>query len=90
MKKASSTKGVHRREFILTAGKSVAGITAVASGIFPALALQKADKETVSYQDTPNGSLSCSACRFFDGENGCAVVEGEISASGWCAAFSAN
>ncbi len=90
MKKAPSCKDVYRRGFILAAGKRVAGVCVVVSGILPAHAMQKADKEVVNYQDTPNGSLTCSGCRFFDGESGCAVVAGEISENGWCAAFAAN
>ncbi|GJL95328.1 MAG: hypothetical protein DHS20C05_17330 [Hyphococcus sp.] len=90
LKKASSYKCILRREFILTVGKGIAGVGVIASGIYPAQALQKADKEVVNYQDTPNGSLSCSGCRFFDGESGCAVVDGKVSADGWCVAFSAS
>ena len=52
----------------------------------------KAQKEDVAYQDRPKGGKSCGSCRQFSptaaGKGTCGVVEGEVSASGWCAAYS--
>jgi hypothetical protein len=54
----------------------------------------KASKADVSYRDAPKEGNSCAACRLFTpGESGtgtCAVVEGPVSAHGWCMAFSAR
>jgi hypothetical protein len=57
-------------------------------------AAAKVSKADVLYRDTPKDGRSCAACRLFSpGESGlgmCAVVEGPVSANGWCMAFSAR
>jgi hypothetical protein len=54
----------------------------------------KASKADVFYRDAPNEGKSCAACRLFtpaeSGKGTCAVVEGPVSANGWCTAFSAR
>jgi hypothetical protein len=44
--------------------------------------------------DAPNEGKSCATCRLFtpseSGKGTCAVVEGSVSANGWCMAFSAR
>ena len=73
--------------------KFLAGLTALAAGARPGKAdaakLQKAD---VAYQDRPKDGKRCAACRAFSaattGAGTCAVVEGEVSANGWCTAYS--
>jgi hypothetical protein len=54
----------------------------------------KASKADLGYRDAPKDGRSCAACRLFTpGESGrgtCAVVEGSVSANGWCMAFSAR
>jgi hypothetical protein len=44
-------------------------------------------RETVKYQDTPRGGLSCKGCTFFRKPGACQVVEGAISPNGWCQLF---
>ena len=57
-------------------------------------AVAKVSKADVFYRDAPKEGKSCAACRLFTpGESGhgtCAVVEGSVSANGWCQAFSAR
>ncbi len=48
---------------------------------------KKLTQPAARYQDHPNGDQSCAGCPYFVGPNSCAVVEGEISPSGWCAMF---
>ena len=65
----------------------IAGSTAVARA--------KGSKSQFDYQDHPNGKEQCSACSLFvpgkaKSEGTCKIVEGEISPSGWCRAFSAK
>ena len=54
----------------------------------------KASKESVKYQEKPNGNEKCSNCmQFIPGEspdaNGeCKVVQGSISPQGWCTVYS--
>ena len=74
------SKKIIRRAFL----KTTAGVVAAFGAIGGARALQKATQEDVSYQDTPMDGQSCANCHFWDGEGGCDVVEGEVSADGWC------
>jgi hypothetical protein len=54
----------------------------------------KVSKADMFYRDTPKEGKSCAACRLFtpseSGTGTCAVVEGSVSANGWCMAFSAR
>lgn len=54
----------------------------------------KAMKGDFAYQDKPKDGKSCASCRLFTadaaqpGMGTCAAIEGVISASGWCMAYS--
>ena len=52
--------------------------------------LQKAD---VAYQDRPKDGKHCATCRAFTlisaSTGSCAIVDGAVSANGWCTAYSA-
>jgi hypothetical protein len=52
----------------------------------------KARKDDFAYREQPMGDQRCALCRQFSpsaaGKGTCAVVEGEVSANGWCAAYS--
>jgi hypothetical protein len=56
----------------------------------------KAPKSAMHYQDSPNNGMQCSGCRFFNPgsdakSNGtCQIVDGSISPSGYCMAYSAK
>jgi hypothetical protein len=54
----------------------------------------KISKADVLYRDAPKEGKSCASCRLFtpseSGKGTCAVVEGSVSANGWCTAFSAR
>ena len=52
-----------------------------------ALAQAKATKEAMKYQDKPSGDKQCSNCLQFVAPNGCKVVEGTVSPSGYCIAW---
>ncbi len=52
-----------------------------------ALAQAKASKEAMQYQDKPNADKRCSNCRSFLPPNGCAIIEGSVSPSGYCLAW---
>ncbi len=47
-------------------------------------ALAKAAKKAVRYQDEPKKGRNCAGCRHFQAPNACKLVDGEISANGWC------
>jgi len=55
-----------------------------------------ASKEAFHYQDQPNDGKRCADCRQFKSPDAqhhsgsCQIVAGEISANGWCMAFTAK
>ena len=52
-----------------------------------ALAQAKATKEAMKYQDKPSGDKQCSNCLQFVAPDGCKVVDGTVSPSGYCIAW---
>jgi len=71
------------RKFAVTAG----GAALVASGARLARAADaptKMAQKDVAYQPTPHQGQACSTCSQFEPPTGCKVVEGKISAAGWC------
>lgn len=88
--KDSRENSIARRQFL---GRTTCLFVAagLASGsLQKAKAADKYSKEDVSYQDTPKGDQSCANCKFWDGEGGCEIVEGEVAAEGWCAVWVAS
>jgi hypothetical protein len=51
-------------------------------------AQQRMTKQDAEYQDTPKDIRMCATCTLFEPPRACKVVEGDISPSGWCKAFS--
>jgi hypothetical protein len=49
-----------------------------------AFAQAKASKAAMKYQDHPNGDQMCGNCIQFEPPSDCKVVEGPVSASGYC------
>jgi hypothetical protein len=78
-----------RRAFIKTVG-----VAAAAASCGRAAAAQAADykpqdqkkltRAAARYQDRPKDNESCASCPYFVLPGGCVLVEGEISANGWC------
>jgi len=77
------------RRSVLRQVALLAGATLAASVVRnnDALAQQKATKEAMKYQDKPSGDKQCSNCLQFVAPNGCKVVEGTVSPSGYCIAW---
>ncbi len=48
---------------------------------------KKLTQAAARYQDQPKGNESCGSCPYFVFPKSCVVVEGEISATGWCPIF---
>jgi hypothetical protein len=48
---------------------------------------EKASQGAMKYQDKPDGDKRCSNCLNFVPPSGCAIVEGTISANGYCMAW---
>jgi hypothetical protein len=76
------------------------GLAAMAATFGVAFAVTKAraddlvTKDSVSYQTTPSGGNQCSKCKSFipgssaSADGTCKVVQGSISSTGYCVAFS--
>ena len=56
----------------------------------------KASQGSMHYQTSPNGSMQCSGCKFFisgtdpKANGSCQIVDGSISPSGYCIAYTAK
>ena len=45
---------------------------------------KKYTKERVGYRDEPYEGRTCAKCVLYAGHGECAIVQGEVSANGWC------
>jgi hypothetical protein len=77
-----------RRAFIKTMGVVAAatcgGAAAAKAQDYKPQDQKKLTQAAARYQDHPNGNQSCASCPYFVLPNTCVLVEGEISAGGWC------
>jgi hypothetical protein len=48
---------------------------------------KKLTQAAARYQDRPKDNESCAGCPYFVLPGGCVLVDGEISANGWCPMF---
>jgi High potential iron-sulfur protein len=86
---AMPTSGSSRRVFFI---KTIGAVAAATCGRVGAAKAQdykpqeqkKLTQAAARYQDHPKENQSCGNCPYFSLPNGCVVVEGEISAFGWC------
>ena len=82
------TANTGRRRIVLRAGLAAIAAPVVAVALSQgAAAQQKLPKNLIQYQDSPKGDHLCANCTHFQPPNACAIVEGEIAANGWCAAW---
>jgi hypothetical protein len=85
---AMPTSGSSRRVFI----KAIGAVAAATCGRAAAANAQdykpqdqkKLTQAAARYQGQPKENQSCGNCPYFSFPNSCVVVEGEISALGWC------
>ena len=76
------------RRHVLRDAAFFAGGAVVAGGVFLAApASAKVSQKGVSYQATPKGAARCDGCKFWQPSAACKVVEGTISAAGWCTLY---
>jgi hypothetical protein len=76
-----------RRLFALASRSAAAIVIAFTAGIDTAGAQSKVKKAVAKYQDTPKNGQQCADCRFFRPPKACQLVQGDISANGWCSFF---
>ena len=83
------TSGSSRRAFVKTIGVVAAAATCGCAATAKAQdykpqGQKKLTQAAARYQDRPKEYESCGSCPYFIFPNSCVVVDGEISASGWC------
>jgi hypothetical protein len=83
------TSGSSRRAFIKTMGVAAAAATCGRAAAAKAQDYKPQDQKKLTqaaarYQDHPKENESCGNCPYFAFPKSCVLVEGEISALGWC------
>jgi hypothetical protein len=82
-RKKWSTK-VSRRAALQGIASTVAATPILLTKTHSAMAAVKVSKASVGYRNSPNGNQSCANCKLFIPPSSCRLVEGSISARGWC------
>jgi hypothetical protein len=82
-----------RRQAFFAGARWVVLPACAGAALAPGWALgAKATKADFSYRESPKEGKSCANCRLFSptesGKGVCAIIDGDISPSGWCLAFS--
>lgn len=84
-----SDSSLSRRQLFPALFAGAATAAALSLGLSESAQAQpKVSQAIAKYQDHPNGDNKCSLCQFFQGPSSCQLVEGTISADGWCSFFS--
>jgi secreted PhoX family phosphatase len=80
------TLNLSRRGLLRGAGVAAGAGALLAAGLAagPAAAQAKFSQSQAKYQPTPKGAQRCDSCAQFQPAAACKVVQGQISASGWC------
>jgi hypothetical protein len=68
------------------AALAIGGLTA-ATG---AAAITKVSQKTAGYRGDPNGKARCDGCNLWQAPASCKMVDGPISAAGWCNLYAAK
>jgi hypothetical protein len=68
-----------------------AGFALASGAICTHVAAQgKMPKDQAKYQEKPKDGQRCDGCVHFLAPDGCKLVEGKVSASGWCSLYAAK
>jgi hypothetical protein len=84
-KKASDRAARPSRRALLQAAAGAAALLGATAG--PAAAQLKVSRQSVAYQDRPDGGKSCRLCAHFIAPGSCQIVQGPISPQGYCRLF---
>ncbi|HEX5207613.1 MAG TPA: high-potential iron-sulfur protein [Steroidobacteraceae bacterium] len=83
-----SRRRLFRQSAVIASGAALGGLMLKAEVQAQAGTIPKA---TAQYQDKPHGSQQCGTCQQFiagKGSSGtCKIVQGDVSAQGWCKFF---
>ena len=86
-----SRRNVLRRLVAITGSLwlPLAVLTTSSANAAVAMGPKKATQESVRYQSKPKAEQKCGNCNnFVSASNSCKLVEGKISAEGWCSIWS--
>jgi len=83
----SPSARVSRRDFLFVAAAGSGAVIGASLVGTPALAANKIPQKAVSYQATPKGNERCDNCALWQSPSSCKLVDGSISASGWCTLY---
>ena len=84
---ADAISGPSRRDAFRSAAVAACGATLLVGAIVAGRAEAQTTKlaqSAAAYQPTPKNGQSCASCALFLAPNGCKLVDGTISAAGWC------
>ena len=86
----AGSNGLSRRSFLGRA--TVGGGALLGSALIgtPAAAGGKLPQAAAKYQGTPKGKQQCDNCALWQAPDGCKLVDGKISPTGWCALYQAK
>ncbi len=76
-----------RRLLLQKAIGTVSAAAIIAVQTKPAAATIKISKTAVAYQDHPEGDKRCGKCLQFQAPDSCKMVDGPVSAQGFCRIF---
>jgi hypothetical protein len=91
---ANDQERLRRRALLKTGTALVASLAAIPITVRSAEPrTRKATKAALRYQDQPRNGKVCAGCWAYiagplGGEGACKAIEGQISANGWCMAYS--
>ena len=74
---------ISRRSVLQGVACAVGATPIILATTYPALAA-KMSQGSAGYRNSPNGSKNCANCKLFVPPSSCTLVEGPISAHGWC------
>ena len=74
-----------RRHFLFAAAEG--GVILGATTLLASPAAAKVPPTSVNYQPTPKGNARCDHCANWQPPSSCKLVDGAISASGWCSLY---
>jgi hypothetical protein len=84
---SNKTNGRSRRDVLKVGAYTLGAIGAMGLAGAQAQVAKKTAQKSVMYQATPKDGKQCSGCQHFQAPNACRIVEGEISANGYCILF---
>jgi len=75
--------GLSRRSLLQGVTCAVAATPIILATTYPASAA-KMSRASAGYRSSPKGNQSCANCKLFIPPSSCKLVEGPVSARGWC------